>query len=78
MNTFVRAIYVFDDHLKIVINHGLGEDIEIPLSDMQADYPEEDFDMADVRISDTKPHQVNTVRTTLIFRNYGIIVVVPY
>lgn len=57
LNTFVRAIYVFDDHLKIVINHGLGEDIEIPLSDMQADYSEEDFDMADVRISDTKPHQ---------------------
>ena len=78
LNTFVRAIYVFDDHLKIVINHGLGEDIEIPLSDMQADYSEEDFDMADVRISDTKPHQSNIVRTTLIFRNYGIIVVVPY
>lgn len=73
LNTFVRAIYVFDDHFKIILNNGLGDDIEIPLSEIQDDLCE-----ADVRINDTKPHQVNTVRTTVIFRNYGIIVVVPY
>lgn len=55
--TFVRAIYVFDDHLKIVLNNGLGEDIEIPLSDLQDDLSDADFSEADVRINDTKPHQ---------------------
>jgi hypothetical protein len=78
LNTFVRAIYVFDDHFKIVINNGLGDDIEIPLSDLQENYSDDDFSGADVRTDATKGHQVNIVRTTLIFRNYGIIVVVPY
>lgn len=76
--TFVRAIFVFDDHLKIVLNNGLGDDIEIPLADMQSDYSDVDIYGTDVRINDTKPHQFNIVRTTLIFRKYGIIVVVPY
>lgn len=76
--TFIKAIYLFDDHLKIVLNNGFGDDIEIPLSDMQADLCGTDFGVADVRINDTKPHQNSIIRTTVAFRNYGIIVVVPY
>ena len=56
LNTFVRAIYVFDDHFKIVINNGLGDDIEIPLSDLQEDYSDDDFSGADVRTDATKGH----------------------
>lgn len=57
LNTFVRAIYVFDDHLKIVLNHGLGNDIEIPLSDIQGDFQDESYDLENVCIDATKPHQ---------------------
>lgn len=75
INTFIKAIYVYDGTLKIVFNRGKTDNIEIPLKDIQE---AGENDTADVRTDATKPHQTNTVRTNVIFRNYGIVVVVPY
>ena len=34
INTFVKAIYVYDDRLKIVLNRGPGDDIEVPFKEI--------------------------------------------
>ena len=78
ISTFIKAIYVYDDHLKIVLNRGKGDTVEVPFDDISSIDVAVSGDGLSVRINDTKPHQIDNVRTTLIFRNYGIIVVVPY
>lgn len=77
INTFVKAVYVYDDRLKIVFNRGPGDDMEIPFAEISGIEDENETSLS-VRTNETKPHQVNTVRTNAIFRAYGIIVVVPY
>ena len=77
INTFVKAIYVFDDHLKIVINRGTEDNIEIPFEDISS-ADDEDVSTSCVRTNESKGHQINTVRTPVMFRNYGIIIVVSY
>ena len=77
LNTFVKAIYVYDDRLKIVFNRGPGDSVEIPFDDISAAGAEEDFG-SNVCINATKPHQVSIIQTRAIFREYGIIVVVEY
>ena len=75
INTLIKAVYVFDDHLTIVGNRGTNDTAEIRFDDLcSIDLVE----ASDVRTNDTKPHQVNIVRTTVIFREYGIVAVVPY
>lgn len=78
INTFIKAVYVFDDRLKLILNRGAGDDIEIPF-DYISGSDEEESSFADVRINSAEPHQSETVRTSnVIFRQYGIIVVIPY
>ena len=77
LNTFVKAIYVYDDRLKIVFNRGPGDSVEIPFEDISAAGEGEDFG-SNVCINATKPHQVSIIQTRAIFREYGIIVVVEY
>lgn len=31
---FIQAIYLYDDHLKIVVNHGKGGDVTVPFTDI--------------------------------------------
>lgn len=77
LNTFVKAIYVYDDRLKIVFNRCPGDSVEIPFEDISAAGEGEDFG-SNVCINATKPHQVSIIQTRAIFREYGIIVVVEY
>ena len=77
VSTFVKAVYVFDDRIKLVFNRSLRDDEEIPFDEISEQGEEGSFDL-DVRTNATKPHQVNTVRTTVVFREYGIVAVVPY
>lgn len=75
INTLIKAVYVYDDHLTFVGNRGTNDTAEVEFDDISS------IDVAgdsDVRTNDTKPHQVNTVRTTVRFREYGIVAVVPY
>ena len=78
INTFIKAIYVYDDRLKIVLNRGAGDDLEVPFDDISSLEREENSDMSNVRTNDSKAYQISTVRTPAIFREYGIIVIVPY
>ena len=66
LNTFVRAIFVYDDRFRIVLRNGLGDDIEIPLEVLDED--------ESVRISDTQGHHNLSVRTSLNVRRYGVVV----
>ena len=72
INTFIKAVYVFDDRLKIVMNHG-GDDVEIPFDEIAADEGEEDLTSC-VRTNENKMYQMRSVRTT--HRRYGIVIVV--
>lgn len=73
LNTFVKAIYVYDDRLKIVFTRGPDDGVTVPFEDVNAI---DDSDLC-VRTNDILPHQVDTVRT-LAFRAYGIVAVVSY
>ena len=74
LNTFIKAVYVYDDRLKIVLNRGPGDSTEIPFEDLAGDDETDD----PVCISDTKPHHINIIRTATKFRQYGIVITVPY
>ena len=77
INTFVKAIYVFDGKLKIVFNRGPGDDVEIPFDEIASEDTEETS--SEVRTNATLPHQNIFVRTNdVMYTSYGIIVVVPY
>ena len=71
INTFVKAVYVYDDRLKIVLNRGAGDDIVIPLDDINA-VDEEAAGGPDVRVNDTKGHQNNSsaIRRSYYFANF--------
>lgn len=77
INTFIKAVYVYDGKLKIVFNRWQGDETEIPLDDISV-AGDEEIPASGVRTNATKPHHIDAVRTNAIFRNYGIIVVVPY
>lgn len=74
INTFIKAVYVYDDRLKIVLNRGPGDDIEVPFEEIDSFEGEE---TSCVRINDTQPHQSVPVRTLTIL-NYGIVVIITY
>lgn len=76
INTFVKAVYVYDDRLKIVLNRGTGDDIEIPFDEISAFEGDEDSASC-VRINENEPYQIRPVRTPTI-TNYGIVIVVSY
>ena len=75
INTLIKAVYVYDDHLTFVGNRGIDDTSEVRFDDISSI---DVVEGSDVRTNDTKPHQVNTVRTTVRFREYGIVAVVPY
>ena len=78
INTFVKAVYVFDDHLKLVLNRGPGDEQEIPFEEMSAVGVEE-TGASCVRINANKAYQSVPVRTQAItIQDYGIVVVVSY
>lgn len=62
INTFIKAVYVYDDHLKIVLNRGPGDEVEIPFEDISA-FGAEDEDASCVRINDAKAYQTHKIRT---------------
>jgi DNA invertase Pin-like site-specific DNA recombinase len=53
IRSFVKAVYVYDDYLRIVVSRGTDEDIMVPFKDV--DSLDEGGNC--VCISDTKPHQ---------------------
>lgn len=73
INTFIKAVYVYDDRLKIVMNHGPSDDVEIPFDEIAADEGEEEIPSC-VRTNENKMYQSRSVRTT--HRRYGIVIVV--
>ena len=75
INTLIKAVYVYDDHLTFVGNRGTHDSAEVEFDDISSI---DVVEASDVRTNDTKPHQVNTVRTAVMFREYGIVAVVPY
>lgn len=75
INTLIKAVYVYDDHLTIVGNRGTNDTVEVKFDDISSIGV---VGVSDVRTNATKPHQVNTVRTAVMFREYGIVAVVPY
>ena len=77
INTFVKAVYVFDDHLKLVLNRGPGDEQEIPFEEMSAVGVEE-TGASCVRINADKAYQSVPVRTRITIQDYGIVVVVSY
>ena len=55
---FIQAVYVYDDHLKIVTNYGNGGELTVPLEDVD----NIDAGAADaVCINSPNPHQIETV-----------------
>ena len=79
INTFVKAVYVFDDHLKLVLNRGPGDEKEIPFDEISSPAAEDENDASCVRINEDKAYQSVPVRTQAItIRNYGIVIVVSY
>ena len=79
INTFVKAVYVFDDYLKLVLNRGPGDEKEIPFDEISAPTAEDEIDASCVRINARQPYQSVPVRTRAItIRNYGIVIVVSY
>lgn len=78
INTFIKAVYVFDDRLKIVVNRGSGDDIEIPFEEIAASEGEESTASC-VRTNANKPYQTVPVRTPpIMILPYGIVIVVSY
>ena len=76
INTFIKAIYVYDDRLKIVLNRGPGDDLEIPFDDISSVEGAGET-CTNVRTSENQGYQMLPVRTLTICE-YGIVVVVPY
>ena len=78
INTFIKAVYVFDDRLKIVLNRGAWDDIEIPFDEIAAS-DGDDLTTSCVRINENQPYQITPVRTpTITLKEYGIVIVVSY
>lgn len=78
INTFVKAVYVYDDRLKIVMNRGPNDDVEVPFEEIAAF--EGDGEAAScVRINENKAYQSIPVRTPpIMIQPYGIVIAVAY
>lgn len=78
INTFVKAIYVYDDRLKIVFNRGPGDDAEIPFEEIAA-FEAESEATSCVCTNEFKAYQIAPVQTPpIMIRQYGIVIVVSY
>ena len=78
INTFIKAVYVYDDRLKIVLNRGPGDDIEVPFEEVAA-FEGETESGSEVCIKANKPYQSMPVQTQrLSIQPFGIVVVVAY
>jgi DNA invertase Pin-like site-specific DNA recombinase len=78
INTFVKAIYVYDDRLKIVFNRGPGDEAEIPFEEIAA-FEGDGEEASCVRINEDKAYQTVPVRTPpIMIQPYGIVIVVSY
>ena len=78
INTFIKAVYVYDDRLKIVLNRGPGDEVEVPFEEI-ATFEGEDIEASSVRINEDKAYQTVPVRTPpIMIQPYGIVIVVSY
>lgn len=76
INTFIKAVYVYDDRLKIVMNRGPNDDVEVPFEEIAAFEGDEEGTSC-VRINEDKAYQTKPVRTPpIMIQPYGIVVVV--
>lgn len=57
INTFIKAVYVYDDHLTIVLNRSPDDNIEIPFADIAAVNDENEITPC-VRMNDTKGYHL--------------------
>lgn len=64
INTFIKAVYVYDDYLKIVLNRGPEDEVEIPFEEISA-FGVEDETISCVRINETKPHHFSLNRQSV-------------
>ena len=67
---FIQAIYVYDDHLKIVVNRGLGDPIDVPY-DFVGSVGEEE------PICSYKLHQAPPNKNTALGRCFCLVEMVP-
>lgn len=78
INTFIKAVYVYDDRLKIVMNRGPNDDVEVPFEEIAA-FDGDEEGVSCVRISENKAYQTKPIRTPpIMIQPYGIVVVVSY
>ena len=78
INTFIKAVYVYDDRLKIVMNRGPNDDVEVPFDEIAA-FEGDEEGASCVRINEDKAYQTIPVRTPpIMIQPYGIVVVVSY
>lgn len=78
INTFVKAVYVYDDRLKIVMNRGPNDDVEVPFEEIAA-FEGDGEEASCVRINENKAYQSIPVRTPpIMIQPYGIVIVVSY
>ena len=78
INTFIKAVYVYDDRLKIVMNRGPNDDVEVPFEEIAA-FDGDGEEASCVRINEDKAYQTVPVRTpAIMIQPYGIVIVVSY
>lgn len=75
---FIQAIYVYDDHLRIVVNRGLGDPIEVPYEFVES--VDESEAVCSYKLHQAPPKQdhTNQAEVKLFLHQHGIILVVPY
>ena len=72
INAFIKAVYVYDDRLKIVMNRGPNDDVEVPFEEIAA-YEGDGEEASCVRINEDKAYQTIPVRTppiTILARGF--------
>lgn len=76
-DTFLRAVYLYDDSIKIILNY-TGQEITTTLSIDDIDLAENN-DSASVRIDSAQPHQWGAIRTqpTIYFLGKWVLLYVP-
>ena len=75
---FIQAVYVYDDHLKIVVNHGTGGDVTIPISDIDAIESSGPPGSNKIRLAVPIQYHTNPAGIRLYLHQNGIIIVTPF